>query len=203
MSISTFGNVLSSETLWASDPVAEQLDELQFDLGEGPCWDAAATRRPVLEGRMSERGHLLWPAFTGALRDEHIQGLFAFPLLLGPLTLGAIDLYANSVIALHPRDVSGLLAASAALARLVLRRAVDLAEAQDSDTQTKYPHSRRVIHQATGFIIAQTGLSADDAYLVIQGRAFADGRRMRGVAEDILTGQVVFTTKHDGIEDTS
>jgi hypothetical protein len=26
---------------------------------------------------------------------------------------------------------------------------------------------------------------------------------MRGVAEDILTGQVVFTTKHDGIEDTS
>ena len=32
----------------ASDPAAERIEDLQFVLGEGPCIDAFATRRPVL-----------------------------------------------------------------------------------------------------------------------------------------------------------
>ena len=38
--VSTVGGFLGSETVAASDEYAARLDELQFDLGEGPCWDA-------------------------------------------------------------------------------------------------------------------------------------------------------------------
>ena len=49
-SVSTVGNFLGSETLSASDDVAARLDELQFDLGEGPCWDAVRSGRALYAG---------------------------------------------------------------------------------------------------------------------------------------------------------
>jgi hypothetical protein len=51
--ISTLGNPLGSGTVCASDARAERIDEIQFDLGEGPCWQALSTRRPVLESDLS------------------------------------------------------------------------------------------------------------------------------------------------------
>ena len=47
-SVSTFGSFLQAETVSATDARAGRVDELQFDLGEGPCWDALAQRRPIL-----------------------------------------------------------------------------------------------------------------------------------------------------------
>ncbi|WP_411721609.1 hypothetical protein [Mycetocola sp.] len=40
VAISTLGAFLGNETVAATDEIAARLDELQFDLGEGPCWDA-------------------------------------------------------------------------------------------------------------------------------------------------------------------
>ena len=37
----------SRETLWASDPTAELLKDLQFTLNQGVCVQAAATGAPV------------------------------------------------------------------------------------------------------------------------------------------------------------
>ena len=60
---------LVSETLSASDKQAARLDELQFDLGEGPCWDALRLVEPVLEPDLRNPVRS-WPAFTDAIRDE-------------------------------------------------------------------------------------------------------------------------------------
>ena len=46
--VSTLSGPINNETVCASDDVAFRIDELQFDLGEGPCWEAFAARRPVL-----------------------------------------------------------------------------------------------------------------------------------------------------------
>ena len=37
-------------TLWATDPTAALIEELQYDLDEGACIEAATTGRPVLVG---------------------------------------------------------------------------------------------------------------------------------------------------------
>jgi hypothetical protein len=44
--VSTVGDLLGSETISASDALAFRMDELQFDPGEGPCWDAMNFVRP-------------------------------------------------------------------------------------------------------------------------------------------------------------
>lgn len=39
---------LFADTVCATDAAAARIDELQFDLGEGPCWEAFTVHRPVL-----------------------------------------------------------------------------------------------------------------------------------------------------------
>ena len=201
MAVSTLGGVLASETLFASDRVASRLDELQFDLGEGPCWDAVHHRRPILEMDMPGQGRQTWPALSAALVDDGVHGVFAFPLLLGSIGVGAIDLYTVTRRALNGDDVIRLQELAAAISRLVLGHAIARSGAP-MESEEENPHSRRIVHQATGAVIAQLGVSAADALLVLQGRAYAEGRPVREVALDVMARRIIFTRQQDGIEDT-
>ena len=199
-SVSTIGDLLGSETLAASDAQAARLDELQFDLGEGPCWDALRSGTHVLAPVLEEPGRARWPAFAAAVRDEPVSSMFAFPLIVGPLRIGAIDLYSASPATLDGRHARQADAMAAVVSRHVLRRALNAVGRHDDDLGSAY--SRRLIHQATGFVLAQLDLSPDDARLVIQGHAFAAERSMMAVAQDIVDGTIVFSRRSDGIEAT-
>ncbi|GAA4682484.1 GAF and ANTAR domain-containing protein [Frondihabitans cladoniiphilus] len=201
-SVATFGDILGSETLWSSGPVAARLDEAQFDLGEGPAWDALRTRTPILVRAVDDPMMLLWPAFVSSAEHDHVKGLFVFPLLIGPFSLGAISVFTLTRATLSSEQVTLMMRVAEAQARSVLRFAVGQA-ADESESDDGRRHSRRAVHQATGFIISQLGLSAADAYLVLQGRAFADERSMSDLSDDVIHGRVEFTTNQNGIEDAS
>ncbi|MDQ1512285.1 MAG: hypothetical protein QOC59_127 [Microbacteriaceae bacterium] len=197
-SISTLGGLLGSETVSATDDRVARIDELQFDLGEGPCWDALSTGRPVLEPDLRARPRRHWAAFSPALSSEDVAALFAVPLIVGPLRIGAVDLYDVRARPLEGDDLAKTLALAAVVGRQVLRRAI--AHAQPGQERPG-PFSRRVIHQATGFVIVQLGVSASDAELLMQARAFAAGLTMQQVAEDIVNRRTRFTMEGSAIED--
>lgn len=199
-SVSTMGDFLGTETLAASDDRAARLDELQFDLGIGPCWDALATALPVLEPDLLGDGATRWPALSQSLHDSGVAAVFAFPLMLGPLKLGAVDLYSDRTQPLGRVAEEQAVLVAAVLSRHILRRALR-SVGRDEHPQEGTKFSRRVIHQATGFVIAQLGISAEDAHLLIQGQAFADGRSMRDVAEDIVERRLSFAVDASGIEE--
>ena len=195
--ISTIADFLETETVSASGPLAARLDELQFDLGEGPCWDAMERGHPVLESdvRSNPSGH--WPAFSRAISDEEVGAIFAFPLAFGPLKLGAMDLYTGSPRELSSREErqSGILAS--VISRIVLDRAIRRADEPDLvGPQDQF--SRRLIHQATGMVLAQLRISAEDARLLIQGHAFARGQSVRETAEAILERRLDFSRRSGG-----
>jgi hypothetical protein len=198
-SISTVAEFLGAETISASDRQAARIDELQFDLGEGPCWDAVALARPVLEPDIRSQPHRVWPAFSEAIRSENVGALFAFPLLFGPLRLGAVDLYATSPRELTDRDVGTTETLAREVGRIVLLRALRLAD-DERPAQESGAFSRRVIHQATGMVIAQLNVSAEDAQLLIRANAFAEGRPMLDIATEIVERRVSFATGVAGIE---
>ena len=202
LSIATMGDLLGSETVSATDDVAARLDELQFDLGEGPCWDALVERRPVLEPDLRSAPERLWPAFSRALDDVPIGALFAFPLMLGPLALGAMDLYSGGAHVLSDRHSRRASELAQEVSRHLLRRAVSEVADDHLQEATADRFSRRRVHQATGMVLAQVGISPDDAELLIQGHAFARGVSMREVAEDVLAGRLSFATRPSGIEET-
>lgn len=198
-SISTLGKLLGTQTVSASDDTIARVDELQFDLGEGPCWDALASRAPVLEPDLHDRLTIRWPAFGSALADEDVASIFAFPMLVGPLKIGAVDLYSRTPERLDDEQTQGTQKLAALLGRLVLKKALADSGVDIADDGNRF--SRRIIHQATGFIIAQVGLSADDAHLLLQGQAFAEGRTMQEVARDVVERRLSFSADRNTIED--
>jgi len=195
--ISTLGDFLGSETVSASDAVAARIDEVQFDLGEGPCWEALGEGMPVLAADLARVRR--WPAFSEAISSLQVGALFAFPLVIGPLRIGALDLYAVRPMELAEEDAKRSAVFASILSRHVLRRAVSTSEAGEPEDNA--PNSRRIIHQATGFVIAQLGISAEDAHLLIQGQAFAQGRSMREVAEDVIERRLSYELSDNSIED--
>lgn len=196
--VSTIGQILGSETLAASDDQAARIDELQFDLGEGPCWDAMRSAYPVLQPAIRTSGRDRWPAFTESIVREGVSSVFAFPLVVGPLRFGAIDLYSPVPVSLSETQTHQAEAMAQIVSRHVLRRALAAIGEDPEDNVSAY--SRRLIHQASGVVLAQIDVSADDARLVIQGQAFAEGRPMMDVAKDILDGRLRFTREGARIE---
>lgn len=180
--ISTLGDPFELETVCSSDPVAASLDELQMDLGEGPCWQARATRSPVLVRDLQGSVFASWPGLQPAVVAHGIRSAYAFPLSVGALEIGAVDLYATSTNVLTDTDVAQATTLAAAAAIQILERT--LARVDEALGNAAWP--RRVVHQATGMVIAQLGVNADDALLIIRAHAFAANRTVREVADDIV-----------------
>jgi hypothetical protein len=201
--VSTLGAFMGSETISASDATAARIDELQFDLGEGPCWDAMATARPVLATNLRAQSPTSWPAFSRAILADDLGAIFAFPLVVGPLKFGAVDLYSvrpTELTAVQSRQASEM---ARVVSRQVLRQAImRIGRDAGSDDKAAGAFSRRVIHQATGMVLSQLDLPIDDARLVIEGHAYASNRTMMEVARDIVDGTLNFSNGGGGIEDS-
>lgn len=197
-SVATLGGFLGSQTVSATDSSSAWLDELQFDLGEGPCWDALRTARPVMEPDLrGEQGAQRWPAFGRAVRRRSIASIFAFPLSIGNLRFGAVDLYSSVPLTFDAAQTEQASALASAVARHVLRRSLSDLEEPESALS---PYSRRRVHQATGMVLAQLDIDADDARLLLQSHAFATDRNVMAVADDVLDGRLIFSKDSGAIE---
>jgi len=192
VAISTLSGSMISETVCASDDVAFQLDELQFDLGEGPCWEAFASRAPVLVPDLRAETHPHWPVFGDAVLVTEARALFAFPLYVGNTGIGSLGLYRKTAGPLDDQAVHDAGALADTVAVHLLRRILT-ADAQDGaapgsrdDPWQDSPHDRREIHQATGILMNQLDLPVGAAFARLRGHAFANGGTMADVAHDVV-----------------
>src|SRR5689334_25026943 len=80
-------------SLCTSDEVSQLIEELQYTLGEGPCVDAYQQGRVVTEPDLADPVTCRWLAFTPPVLRAGAHAVFAFPLSLGTVRLGALDLY--------------------------------------------------------------------------------------------------------------
>lgn len=181
VAISTLGSTFGGETVAASDTTAARLDEIQLDLGEGPCWDAIHQRAPILVA--DTRTDARWPIFNVALESIDVRTIYAAPLTYAGLTVGVIDLYARQPRRLTTTDRSKIDAVTASTALQVLLAVLG----ENGDEESTNLNSRRVVHQATGMIIARDRVTAEDALLLLRAHAFTQNRTVVDVATDIIT----------------
>ncbi|MDQ6724566.1 MAG: GAF domain-containing protein [Actinomycetota bacterium] len=73
--------------------VSAEVERLQFELGEGPCVDACHQDRPVLDPDLADPTRPRWPAFTGPAVEAGVPAIFGFPLQVGAVGIGALNLY--------------------------------------------------------------------------------------------------------------
>ncbi|WP_026553620.1 GAF and ANTAR domain-containing protein [Arthrobacter sp. H20] len=182
------------ETVAYSDEVARTLDELQFELGEGPRWEAIASRLPVLIPDTGDDWDSRCPIFGAAVRRTPAKAMFVFPLTLGALDIGVVELYRTSPGKLSGTAQSVASALTERTSWTLLRRIL----AQDPDHEhslggVEGPSlSRREIHQATGMVLAQANVTATNALLLLRGHSFSESRSLREVAIDVIERRVNF-----------
>ncbi|MEY2451814.1 MAG: hypothetical protein QOD92_1388 [Acidimicrobiaceae bacterium] len=78
----------------ASDESALRFEELQTELGDGPCLLAYRTGEAVAVADL--RDEVRFPRFTPRAIEAGLVAVFTFPLRNGPEQLGALDLYRDT-----------------------------------------------------------------------------------------------------------
>jgi hypothetical protein len=182
-----------SAVLAATDGAAQVIEELQFSLGEGPCVDSVRTGLPVLHGDLAETASHIWPGFTPGALDAGVAAVFAFPLQVGAITLGALDLSRDAVGPLEDPDLREALALAAAATALLLHLQM---VSEPGDVHADLADSlvdRAVVHQASGMVAVQIESDLSDALTVLRARAFALGRPIADVAREVVTRQLKFS----------
>lgn len=179
------------EPLLASGPVAEELEELQFTLGEGPGLDATARRSPVLVPDLAGASvHSRWPVFAPAAMDAGVRAMFAFPVIAGAALIGVLDVYRAEPGSLRPQELADALVLADAVLVLALDEQGGIAPDLDNLLDTTVSVRRAPIHQATGMVAAQLGVSMTDALAALRAYAYTHGRRLTEVAADVLARKV-------------
>jgi hypothetical protein len=177
----------------ATDELARTLEELQFTLGEGPCLDAFNAGRPTAEPDLTTAtGAVRWPGFGPAATDCGIAAVFAFPLQLGGIRLGVLDLYRSTSGVLDEAQTAEALAFADAATVLLLHLQGQAPPGQLPGQIDAALASRAEVHQATGMISVQAGVPLADALARLRARAFAAGRPLGDVAGDVVARRLRF-----------
>ncbi len=174
----------------ASDGPAETMEELQFTLGEGPCIDCSHTGRPVLQPDLAHTGGARWPVFTDGAIDAGIRAIFAFPLRVGGIRLGVLDLYRDRPGALTAAHLAEALSFADAAVTVLVHLQAHAATGQDKTGLLRVIEDRAEVHQATGWVAEELGVSLAQALVMLRARAFASGQPIVDLARGVLTGTV-------------
>jgi diguanylate cyclase (GGDEF)-like protein len=122
--------------LAASNAAALRFEQLQTELGDGPCLAAYTTGNAVAVPDLREERR--FPTFASRALAAGLVAVFAFPLRNGDAQLGALDLYRDSA---GPLDAGAMRAAQtladvAAAYLLNAQARVDLQDSSDRSLKT-------------------------------------------------------------------
>jgi hypothetical protein len=168
------------------------VEQLQFELGEGPHFEVWRTGRPVFIADVRASDHSKWPVFAVSLQEFDVRALFAFPLTLGAVTVGVVGLYRLTAGPLSPGDLA--LAESLTAASVVPAVRIAMRNAQDEELagRQEVPELRREVLQATGMILAQLDITATEAFARLRAQAFSTGESVQKIASDVVMRRLDF-----------
>jgi GAF domain-containing protein len=188
--------LMSGDAPWGSvcntNPTSALIEELQYTLGEGPCVDAYHQDRPVLEPDLADPATARWLAFTPPAVKAGARAVFGFPLRVGALRLGALNLYCDRPGPLSDDQHADALVLAEVAAQAVLMMQANapsgtLAAELETGGDFKY-----VVHQATGMVAAQLNVRVGEAFARLRGFAFANDRSVEQVAEEVVGRRLRF-----------
>ena len=173
-------------TVHATDLVAERLDDLQQELGEGPAVEVAHNARQVVEADLGGTGTARWPWFAPAAAALGVRAVVASPVQVGATTLGVLQLYRRRPGTPRYDELAEVAAVADAAAIVLLDNPVISSAEALVWLITDSTRFRPEVHQATGMLIVQLHLSAVDAFATLCAAAYATDRPVAAVAREIV-----------------
>jgi hypothetical protein len=169
-----------------TNEVSRLIEDLQYALGEGPCVDAHNLNRPVLEPDLADSPTPRWIAFTPPVVEVGVRAIFGFPLQVGAARLGALNLYRDRPGPLSDEQHSDALVMAEIAAQAVLVLQADAPPGELSGALESESDFQWVVHQASGMVSAQLGVSVAQALIRLRAYAFGNNRPLADVAHDVV-----------------
>ena len=182
----------------ATDGPARVMEDAQFSLGEGPCLAASREGRPVLEPDLARTATARWPGFAPAVLEAGIAAIFAFPLQVGAIRLGVLDLYRATPGSLDDDQLATALAYAGAAVVVLMHLQSQMTPGQGLHPQLVGPMDNRAeVHQATGIITVQAAVGVTEAFLLLRASAYANDRSVFETARDVVARKLRFPPEDD------
>jgi hypothetical protein len=182
-------------SICTTDETSARIEELQFTLGEGPSVDAYAQDRPVVEPHLARASRPRWLAFTPAALEVGAEAVFSFPLHVGAVRLGSLNLYCDRPGGLTDDQHADALVMADVAAHAVLLLQANAPPGTLAEELEAGGEFRFVVHQASGMTAAQLDISIARALIQLRAYAFANDRPLAEVADEI----VARTLRLDGL----
>jgi GAF domain-containing protein len=172
----------------ATDDLVLRADNLQYELGEGPCLTATAERRLIRIDDLATEQR--WPRWTSAARALGLSAALSAPMVAGDIALGAIKVYADrpGVLDARSEELLGLFAAQAAI--LVGNvQPKDRGKRLSQDMRNAF-RGRDVVNMAKGVLMGRNGVDEDAAVAMLLARSEQEGTTVAEAAEAVVASSV-------------
>jgi hypothetical protein len=180
-------------SLCTTDEVSDLIEELQFTLGEGPCVDAYTQNQVVSEADLAHPDSPRWLAFTPQAVDAGVRALFAFPLRVGMVNLGALDLYRDQPGPLADEQHADALVMADVVAHWILDVQANAPDGDVAEELAQDGDFHFVVHQAAGAVSIQLGITITEALIRLRAHAFRNDRQLNDIAEDVVARRLRFS----------
>ena len=195
------GNVTRG-SLGTTDAVSSFIEELQFMLSEGPCIDAHNLGVPIAEPDLADSTGR-WLGFSPPVFKAGVRALFAFPLHVGAVRMGSLDLYRDHSGAMSDDQHADALIMADVVSHAVLRMQADAPLGELAAPLEAVMTHQSVVYQAVGMVSAQLGASVDESLIRLKTHAFASDRLLTEVARDVVARRLRFDAAGGVLDVTS
>jgi GAF domain-containing protein len=166
------------ETIAATDPLVEQLDRLQSELGEGPCYGDAGPGQTLTASSLADDER--WPAWAAKATGLGVASLLTTALTdVDGRRIGSISTWWTQHRSFTQDDIAfmAIFARHAALALSRSWNEAGLNTALDS---------RKLIGQAQGILMERHDLDETRAFEVLRRYSQDHNLKLRDVAEHLI-----------------
>ncbi len=180
----------------ASDGKSQDLEEMQFSLGEGPSCDAFGSGRPVLVPDL-EPAFVRWPGYVPASLRAGVCAAYTFPLQLGAMRFGVITFYADQPSSLGAPELTLCMIFAELATELLLDKSaagsiastIAATDAGRSGLGNAL-NFRTEIYQAQGMVMVALEVTLVEALARMRAHAFSRGLDLNEVALGIINGSI-------------
>ncbi len=163
-----------------TDVLPWQWDQLQYQFGEGPCLEAAATSG--VESAPDLRTENRWPLFARAIVDQTaVRSMLSFRLFLTEENRAGLNLYATRPGAFTEQSTAtgSMFAAYASMALLAAARH------DKANHLTRALETNREIGVAMGILMANGRLTSPQAFDQLRTASQNFNRKLHDIAADV------------------
>lgn len=172
-------------TVASATPLADLLDEHQYERDHGPCLEAMETSTIVDAPDLSVESR--WSDYPRLAMAHGVSSIYSSPMIVNDHALGVVNLYAAAPHAFDAPEARAAVAQAVALAGVAvtatLRNHGDVTLTEQLQTAL---NSRSAIDQAVGIVMATQNCSASAAFAILRGISQTRNVRLAVIARDLV-----------------